>query len=148
MSEVWIPIVGSITLFTMIGFIVYVGARTKQQIELSRAELQSKVMDKFANGAEFAQFAQTPEGRRLLHGASPRPMTNQRLLGWIRNGLVVSFLGVAFLVLSAGGVIADRASVTAGTILLAIGLGFLTTAFVSRRLSRAWEAEEVADQIA
>ena len=147
MSEVWVPIIGSITLFGMIGFIFFVSARTRQRIEKMRSELQGRILDKFTSGAEFAEFARTPEGRRLLHGTTAaRAGSHERLLGWMRNGLVISFLGMGFLLLSLFGLIADRGSIIVGTLLLSLGLGFLASALISRKLTRAWSAQELEEQ--
>lgn len=147
MSEVWVPIVGSISLFGMIGFIVFVTARTKQRIEQGRSELQARILDKFGSGPEFAAFAQTPEGRRLLHGTSSRSASHDRLLGWLRTGLVTSFLGIGFLLTSVFRLLGDdQTGLVIGTLLLSLGVGFLASAFLSRRLTRTWATQELEQQ--
>jgi amino acid permease len=143
MHENWIPIVGSISLFSMIAFIVWVGNRTKARVTEMRTAFQTRMIDKFSNAAEFVDFAKTPEGQRLIQGTTG-PTQKTKIFAALRTGIVLSSLGVGLLVLGIIGRFDEAAAAAGivGTIILSLGLGFLVSAFVSRKLVRAWSAED------
>lgn len=141
-AEVLIPIIVSLSLFGMISFVVWVGARTRSRIEEARAGLQARMLEKFGTAAEFVEFAKTPEGRRLIHGVSvDRPVLQMRIISAIRNGVILTLLGIAFIVLGVTGPMDDGGQI-AGTICLAIGIGFLISAALSRKLGKQWADED------
>lgn len=141
-AEVLIPIIGMLSLFGMISFVVWVGARTRSRIEEGRAALQTRMLEKFGSASEFVEFAKTPEGRRLIHGVSvDRPVMQMRIISAVRNGVILTLLGIAFIILGLTGPM-DEGGQIAGVILLAIGIGFLISAVLSRKLSKQWADEE------
>ena len=141
-NEVWIPIVASIGTFAMISFIVWTLSRTRARVAQLRADFHTKMLDKFGSATEFVEFAKTPEGQKLLEGASmERPADAARLLLSIRRGILLTCLGAAFLGMTlAGGLDSEPGYFIAWT-LLALGIGYLVSAIVSRRLMRDWRDE-------
>ena len=144
MNEVWIPIVGSISLFSMIAFIVWTTSKTRARVTEMRTAFQTRMIDKFSTAAEFVDFAKTPEGQRLIQGSSTGPTQQTKIFAALRTGIVLSSLGVGLLLLGFIGRLEDAAAAAGivGTIMLSLGLGFLLSAFVSRKLLRAWGAED------
>lgn len=140
--EVLIPIVGTITLFGMICFVVWVSARNHQRVTQMRTEFHQKMLEKFGSATEFIEFAKTPEGRRFLEGAAvgatPDPA---KLLASVRRGILMTLLGIGFFSMI-GLFDADvEPAGFFGVILVALGLGYLISAFVSRRLLHSWKNE-------
>ena len=68
MNEVWIPIVGSISLFSMIAFIVWTTSKTRARVTEMRTAFQTRMIDKFSTAAEFVDFATQLLAHFLDHG--------------------------------------------------------------------------------
>lgn len=150
MEGVLIPIIISVSLFAMISYIVAViaGGRNRNRLAQIRSELQARMLEKFGTSTEFLEFAKTEEGRKLLESSTiERPLLINRTLSWVSRGIVVTMIGLGFTVLTIAG-IADRDFGAVVSVLsLSVGTGFLLSAFVSRKLGRAWSAE-MGDTIA
>ena len=143
-AEIWIPIVGSVSLFSMIAFIVWVGARKRQREVEAITQVQTKMLDKFGSAAEFVDFLRSGEGLKFLQGfAVERRSAAEKLFGTIRTGIVLAFLGLAFLSLAGFTHEDPQDFLIPGIILLALGAGFLVSAFVASRMSRS---ETLANQ--
>jgi hypothetical protein len=141
-NEVWIPIVGSVGTFAVIAFVVWTLSRTKARLAQLRAEFHTKMLDKFGSATEFVEFAKTPEGQKLLEGASmERPADAARLLLSVRRGILLTSLGVAFLGMTLAGAVDSEPGYFIGWTMLALGVGYLVSAIVSRKLMHAWREE-------
>ena len=139
MDVYWIPIIISSGFFAMMIALFYFSSKSKSDRARYQAEVQARLIDKFGNGPEFVSFLQSPQGRKFLGEieSAPKLMTQDRMLSGIRNATVLSFLGVAFVLLSfvAYG---ERGMIFPGLILLALGLGYLVSVVLTKRLSREW----------
>ena len=135
-----VPIITSLALFTMISWIVWVEARRRQMQSKSVAELQSQLLAKFGSAQEFVQFMQTDEGRRFLATlAQVRLSPAERVLRSIRIGVILTIIGLGWLSLALTGRFDDDGALTViGVLFLATGIGFLISAAISYRLSKAW----------
>ncbi|HVT03163.1 MAG TPA: hypothetical protein VHL58_07260 [Thermoanaerobaculia bacterium] len=139
-----IPIIISVSMFAMIAFIVSVAGKTKAKRIEAITDLQNRMIDKFGTAQEFVTFLQSPQGREFLGKtteAEAHPA--RRIMGSIKAGIILTFLGAACIILSFG---VASGFIFPGVLVLAIGLGFLVSAGVSLRLSRSWGLMAPADR--
>src|SRR5207249_4650115 len=85
------------TMFVMLAWIIF---STVRRITANKrmAELQAKLLDRFATGQELLAYLQTGEGKRFLESASVEhnnPLW--RILGAIQAGVILILVGVALL---------------------------------------------------
>jgi Na+/melibiose symporter-like transporter len=126
--------------FLMVGFIVFMIARTKARTAQVQAEVQSRLIDRFSSSKEFVDFLHSPEGKALLGGVDtlPKLRTTDNILRGIRTGIITTFLGLGFLALCLSEEVRNDGFLIAGCVLTAIGIGNFVSTFVSVRLSRQW----------
>jgi hypothetical protein len=138
-------------VMALLGFIawtVWLGAKRRQTQGQAQTDLQHRLLDKFSSPQEIGDFLQTEGGRRFLQGLTleRKPAGNRhagkRILLALQIGTVVTLLGISTLSL---GLIYPMHSqnephpaVIIGILVLAIGIGFLISAGISYRLSKAW----------
>lgn len=132
MGIYWIPVVAIVGGIMMIIVIALAGSQTKQRQMQLRTDVQMKLIDRFGTADEFVRFIQSDEGRHFL-GDAPKVTRNAAISG-IRSGVVLSFIGVAFLFCA----FTQRESdfFIPAFILLGLGLGFLVSAYLSMKLAR------------
>lgn len=129
--QVLIPI----AFFAMIALIVFVIARRRQAEIQARAEFQKQILDKFGSGKEFADFLGTEGSQRFLAAlSSPATGARYRILRTMRGGIVVTVLGIGFLLLTG----LRHGFVVPGVLLLALGAGLLISAAASYHFSKKW----------
>lgn len=129
--QVLIPI----AFFAMIALIVFVIARRRQAEIQARAEFQKQILDKFGSGKEFADFLGTEGSQRFLAAlSSPAAGARYRILRTMRGGIVVTVLGIGFLLLTG----LRHGFVVPGVLLLALGVGLLISAAASYHFSKKW----------
>lgn len=148
-SDALIPIVAII--FSNIAFVVVavVWWRIKQRRLELQAEVQSKLIDRFGSSAELVEFLKSSTGREFVHGVQKGAagVAQQKIVAGIRKAIILSFFGIGLL--AVWGITGAEWISWFGVLFLALGLGFLTAAFASMRLSRTDEAptDNVASQI-
>jgi hypothetical protein len=125
------------TLFAMVFGIVWLKYRHRQEQIHVQSELYKQLLEKFGSGKEFTEFLETQGGQRFLEQMWSHSAGNDRIWNTMRNGIVLSTLGLGMLGLSrwTRGV-ADPQMTVFGGLALALGIGFLISSAVSRRLSR------------
>ena len=105
-----------------------------------QAELQTRLLDKLGTAPELLAYLESPAGQRLAQ-AVPAERTNPhgRILGSVQSGIILIVIGVAVLALR-GELSGDdvHALTFVGAIGLALGIGFLASAYTAYRLSKAW----------
>lgn len=117
----------------------------KQKRKLqAQMDLHQRLLDKFGSAPEFVQFLQTEGGERLLGSLAEEPANpKQKILGSLQFGIIVFALGIAFYVLA--WVLKSQPSdmhlhfFIFGTLALALGVGFVLSAGIAYRLSKAWK---------
>jgi hypothetical protein len=137
-SVYMIPIALGVSFCAMMAAISYFSSKSKSDKVRYQAEVQARLIDKFSSGPEFVDFLQSPQGRKFLGEieSAPKMMTQDRMLSGIRNATVLSFLGGAFIILSL--VTYERGMLYPGLLLLALGLGYLASVILTKRLGREW----------
>lgn len=125
------------SMFVLIAWIIF--SNVRRMISSRRiAELQAKLLDRFATGQELLAYLQTEEGKRFVETASvehSNPLA--RILGAVQAGVILTLIGIALLFLRgriAGG---DDAFLGFGAVVLALGVGFLISSGISYTLSKS-----------
>ena len=121
--------------FALVAFIVWLVMRRNQARAQMQAELQKHLLDKFSTGPELAEFLTKPEAKDLIKAmGSPQFPAQERVARTYRAGIILSTLGAGFLALTAQ----ESDLVIPGTLLLAVGVGFLLAGFLSYRMYKGW----------
>ncbi len=140
-NEEFVLIFVTLSSFGCIGFFIWMVGDTIRKSKLARAQsdMQTKLIDKFGSSQELLDYMKTEAGQRFIQVAPaeiPQRNPYSRILRSITAGTILTFLGIGFLSMSsyAGG----HGFPVFGTIALAIGLGFLVSAGISYFLSKSW----------
>ncbi|MGH9662765.1 MAG: hypothetical protein ACRD96_29715 [Bryobacteraceae bacterium] len=132
-------LVGGIAVLvcSLAAYIIWIDSRRRTLLSQRKMELHGRVLDKFGSAQELTEFLQTEGGRRFLD-ATPTEQSGpkERILSSVRRGVILVLLGVALAGIGAVG--GDEPPVVIGAIVLALGVGFLISAAVAFRLSKAW----------
>ena len=120
--------------------------RRWQRASRAQAELNNKLIDRFAASNELLAYLESPHGKALTASLSPGTVTARgtdaplgRIFGSLQAGSVLAFAGAGLLFISsrlrnlepvASGIFA------VGTVVLMIGIGFLASSAISFVLSR------------
>lgn len=144
MSDV-APMIATIVMMFVIGWSIKFVSTNRRLDRLAKMhhELQNKILDKFGTSQEMIDYLGTDPGKRLLdapvveHG-SPYG----RILGSVQAGIILVLGGAAFLVVTRlvdlGGAGDEAGFVFVGVLTLALGLGFLISAYAAHVLSRSY----------
>ena len=124
-----------------VAFVLWLVAGFVRDRARQRAELQARVIERLGSAQEVVAFLATDAGRSL-----ERALTGGRDVQ-TRQVLVAVQLGVVLLATGAGLALAARLQADRDLLTWAIacagaGAGLLLAALVSRRLSRAWAAQD------
>lgn len=134
----WIPLLAIGGSYILAGFIVWSVVRGKQRRAELKAQVQTKLIEKFNSAPELIQFLESRQGKDLVGSIEQQPVvaTSDRIMGGIRSGIIMTLLGLAFL----GFWLLDdnRGMAFPAFILLALGIAFFVSAFVSMKLSKSW----------
>ena len=130
----WIPIIGMLSTTVMVVLIVYFVARSRQRRAEVQAEVQAKLIDRFSSAPELIEFLQSPSGRQFVTGvqSAPAVMARDRVASGLTRAIVLSPLGLAFLMLTF--FVEDGFAIPAA-ILLALGIGNLIATVVSYKMT-------------
>lgn len=143
-----IPIIGILSTTVMVVLIVYFVARSRQRRAEVQAEVQAKLIDRFSSAPELIEFLQSPSGRQFVTGvqSAPSVMARERVASGLTRSIVLSMLGLAFLLLT---FFEDNDFAVPAAILLALGIGYLLATIVSYKMSVKLQQEmSSADVIA
>ena len=129
-----------VTLFAFALLLLYLYRKRHEEIE-TRKEIFNRLLDRYAQAREFIEFLRTPEGREFIELFAPQRKTLQdRLIAYIRNGVIFTLLGlgmIAFAYLEGDPDISFLV-----VIFLAIGIGYLFTAWTTYRMYRRSAQQE------
>ena len=131
----FLPIIGMILSFAMVITIIIIVSRARERRLQIQAELQAKLIEKFGTTTELVTFLQSPVGRQFVNGVQSgnARLIQERVLSGYRRAIILSFIGVAFLVLW---LITDLIGLAwPGVLLLALGLAYLVATMTTARLA-------------
>lgn len=103
-------------------------------------EVQTKLLDKFGTAPELLDYLKSESGARFLESSmtEPRPHPQSRILGSMQTGVVLSALGVGFLVLRPLMPAAAEPFAVFGVLALCLGIGFLVSCWIASSVARKW----------
>lgn len=140
-NGIWvlIPIVSVAGFYIMVALIVYLVITGRKARAAMRAEVQTKMIDKFSASPEFVAFLQTDQGKEFVKSfeENPRAQGADRILRGVTRSVVLSVLGLGFLAINLTSV-RDEGFIIPGFILLALGVGYFIATIVTLRMSRTW----------
>ena len=133
--------------FTVMGYIVWVlvnFAQRRHRLKLV-TEFHTRLLDKLGSVKDFGEFLQTDAGAHFIRDLTAEPIAvgpQERILRAAQVGVVLTFLGLGFLMVSflgspftpEGG---QNAFGALGAIAVSLGVGFAVSAATSYRLAAA-----------
>jgi hypothetical protein len=123
----------------LIGFSTWILSRRRHERTQAQFDIQRRMLEKFGSAGEFVAFLESGAGRKFLEAVSSESGTQaNRIFGSIQKGAIFTLMGVVgfcVVALKPGDLV--PLAVPSG-IVLAIGLGYLVSAFASYRLSKQW----------
>ncbi|GBC85699.1 hypothetical protein HRbin11_02149 [bacterium HR11] len=132
-----IPIVAIVGSFAVVVLIVWLRTRQRKAELEMRAQIYNRLIEKYGSAQELTEFLKTEEGRAFLQGlAMPPAERPATVLRWIRAGLILTFLGLAFVFLGRWPALEEPDLMIPGFILTALGIAFLLGAWVTHWLGR------------
>jgi len=139
--EALLPFLVVLSIFSTVAWVIRGFVLSRQRIQVARlqAEMQTRLLEKFGTSQELLAYLQSAPGERFVESAtieSPKPYG--RILGSMQSGVILALVGIALLFLSGRIPEADDGFLFLGTVGLALGVGFLLSAVLAHRLSRAW----------
>ena len=124
-------------MFVFWGWVVWVILEWRKMRHKSK--LQDKIVDKFATAQEFNDFLQSQEGNKFLNflkfnGLTPRA----KILSSLSKGVIFSTFGIALIII--GQIFTGEMKYfnAFGIVIIALGVGFLLSTFISYKLSKKW----------
>ena len=142
----WIPIVAIVVgaggFFASVVLIVWFAARTINHRAEMRAEQMNNLLDKFGTADDFITFAKSDAGAEIVRAISGGARDESpQVLRSIRRGVISAALGIGAVIV--GSVVNDLVWLgVIGALLLALGIGFLVSAYIARRFEADAKAEE------
>ena len=127
-------------LFALASWFFWLDAKRRQALVQAKSDLQNRLLEKFASPQDVAQFLQTEGGRRFLQGLTTDSRhAGRRIQTALQVGVILACLGLACIGLGTayGGQGGSRGLIF-GTLILALGFGFLISAGISYSLSKKW----------
>lgn len=140
MEAILIPITMFVAIAVTIIWVSSTSNRRREAESRAQAEMHNRLLEKFGTSKEFIDFMQTDGGKVFL---KPLPVTNpaapyRKILASITTGVILTMFGIALLVMHAVVFDHEEGALGGGIIFLMIGIGFLVSAAISYRLSKAW----------
>jgi hypothetical protein len=103
-------------------------------------DIQSKLLEKFGTAPELLDYLKSDAGVRFLETSmsEPRPNPQTRILGSMQNGIVLTALGVGFMVLRPLMPAASEPFAVFGVLSVCVGTGFLASSWMASNIARRW----------
>jgi hypothetical protein len=130
-----------------IGFVLVIAWIVKISLEHRRwnratqiqSEMQTQLLDKFSNTTELMEYLKSDAGSRFIESTTAvQANPYSRILSSVQTGAVLTFAGLAFLLLSGRMGDSEQGIIVIGTLGAALGVGFLISALISFFLSKSW----------
>ncbi len=129
-----------VALFALAAWFFWLDAKRRQSRVQAQSDLQNRLLEKFTSPQEVGQFLQTEGGGRFLQGLTANGRhAGRRILTAIQIGVILTLFGLAAIGLDVVYVTRDaHPGAILGTLIVALGVGFLLSAGVSYKLSKDW----------
>src|SRR5690242_13527771 len=135
-----IPMILFLAMFATIGWLFHMAVEMmkRQRRMKAQAEMHGRLLDKFGSAHEVVEFLQTPGGAQFMESVSgDREDTAGGILRFTQRGIVLVMVGLGCLALYWFYRSQENPLLVIGLILLCLGIGFLLSAAVSRRLAKS-----------
>ncbi len=135
-------VVGATAVVTLIvlllGWTIWVVSRRGRERVQGQIDLQRRTLERFTSADELMTFIATDSGKRFLDSlATDHGAHAQRILSAMRMGIILVLAGAGLCLMPA--LERDLWPLSFfGIMALALGAGFLASAWASYRLARAW----------
>ena len=150
MNEYMVGVVMIPSVLALAGWVLYLFFRRYQvstQLRLQRIESFNRLIEKFGSAKEFAEFAQSAEGKKLLDdpmSTPPNPLT--KVLRFLQAGVLFIMAGFAYWINATrlrsetdpNYVHQMMDANYWGTLAIFIGIGLIVTAGISYIFVRRW----------
>ena len=126
-------------VFVFVGVVLYLASEWSVRHRRAKAqnEMRNRLLDKFATASELIAFLQSPGSMELMNAMVADGYTPERdILRAIQRGIILLLLGIGCLSLHLHYRSEDNPLLVFAVLLSCLGIGFLISAAVSRRLSR------------
>jgi hypothetical protein len=140
--------VGTVVLLITSGLIwlirTLIDQRRWSRLSKIQTDVHTKILDRFQSNEELLAYIQTPAGRRFLESTpinvdAPRALAApiSRILWSAQAGAVLTVLGLGIALVSRTALEEVAAPLAAiGAVIIALGIGFLVSAFLAYMLTR------------
>jgi hypothetical protein len=132
-----IMIIGTVTVIKILS-----NNKRLDKLAKMHADLQTRVLDRFGSAPEMLEYLRTDSGKQLLDApVIERGSPYARILGSVQAGIVLALAGVAFLVTPRIANVPDKtagAFTFVGVLGLALGIGFVASAWAAHKLSKSY----------
>lgn len=124
----------------MITIVIVAAVRGKERRVQRQTEVQAKLIDRFGSAPELLAFLKTEEGRQFLGEieSGPKRSARDRIIRGIGKSVVITMVGIGFLILGFLPATYNEFSIFVGFLLLCLGVGLFLSALLSLKLSRNW----------
>jgi hypothetical protein len=142
---IWIPIIGTVATGVTVVLVVFFVTRGRQRRVEAQVQMQAKLIDRFGSAPELVDFLHSPAGRQFITGVqtAPEVLTRERIMSGFTRAMVLSSLGLSFLLLA---VLYDRDWSIPAAIVLSLGIGYFLATFISYKLSARVHSGELGPQ--
>ncbi|MCJ7582746.1 MAG: hypothetical protein MUP98_19690 [Candidatus Aminicenantes bacterium] len=104
-----------------------------------KSQLQKKILEKFTTVQDFNDFIQSEEGHKFLNFLSLNgSIPKKKILSSLSQGIIISFVGISLILI--GQIFPEEMKyfLAAGIVMIALGVGFMISTFISFTLSKKW----------
>ena len=124
-------------MFVFWGWVVWVILEWRKMRHKSK--LQDKIVDKFPTAQEFNDFIQSQEGNKFLNFLKFNGLTPKaKIMSSLSKGVILSTLGIALVIIGQIFIEGVKYFNAFGIVIIALGVGFLISTFISYKLSKKW----------
>jgi hypothetical protein len=124
--------------FTFVTWVMFSGLR-RYKIAKLQAEVQTRLLDRFAGSQDLLAFAQTDAGRQMLESLKvERSSAYGRIIVTVQTSIVTLLLGGAMFYLRSRVFDAAEEFTVFGTLITTLGIGLGISSAVSYMLSKSF----------
>ncbi|RLE22588.1 MAG: hypothetical protein DRJ08_03925 [Acidobacteria bacterium] len=137
MADILIPLIVAPSFFFLTGWLFWMIVQWRQY--KYRMNVQLKMLDKVASGAELVQFVESDAGAKFIASMElPSVGPKDRILSAVYKAVILLVLGIAVYALRGTLDEGAVAFTILGTVLMAFGIGYIIATFISYRLASKW----------
>ena len=137
MAEVLVPVIVAPSFFFLVGWAIWMIVQWRQY--KYRMNIQLKMLDKVTSGAELIQFAASKAGSRFIASMELQSVgIRDRIISAVYKAVILLGLGGVIFALRGTLETVTVAFTILGSLLMALGLGYIVATVLSYRLALRW----------